>query len=498
MPGEPRPESRAKRFLIFIVAYEAEGHIADVFERIPWSGLPEGCEVLVIDDASSDATFGAAQRAAADCPIPVRVWKNPRNVGYGGNQKLGYQSAIEEGFEGVVLLHGDGQYAPEKLPEMLAGLAEANVVLGSRMLKKEDALKGGMPLYKWIGNQVLTRIENAMLGTTLSEFHTGYRAYRTSALRAIPFALNTNDFHFDTDILIQFVRTGAKILEIPIPTFYGGEVCRVDGWRYFFDCVTSCWQDWLTRRGIFYCRKFDFFRSEGRYETKFGLAGSSHDIALRLVPEKSRVLDVGGGSGWVADQLSREKQCTVTVLDAVFRESPPLGHECIAIDLAEPLLARLPDADVVLLLDVVEHLPRTAHVALLDALRERFSECPPKFLISVPNTAFLPVRLSLMFLGRLNYGRRGILDETHAFLFTRRSLGELMESCGYDITKWHFTPAPYPLAFGDHLFARWLMNVNAFLAGIFPGVFAYQSLIEAIPRPTVSTLIRRSFENRPG
>jgi glycosyltransferase involved in cell wall biosynthesis len=485
------------RALIFVVAYNAESHLESVFRRIPYDRLPAGCELIVIDDASPDRTFKVGQRAADSCPIPVRVLKNPKNLGYGGNQKLGYEIAINEGFDAVVLLHGDGQYAPELLDEMLAPIQNdgADVVLGSRMLRKQDALSGGMPIYKWVGNQVLTCVENRLLGSNLSEFHTGYRAYRVDSLRKIPFHFNTNDFHFDTDILIQFLRIGASIREIPIPTHYGNEVCNVNGWRYFFDCVRSCWHDWLTKKGIFYCRRFDLAPAAGRYESKLDLSHSSHSIAVGLVPDGSQVLDIGGGNAWVADHLSEKKGCTVTIIDNFFREIPAICHRKIIHDLATPLDFDLPKADVVLLLDVIEHIPRQSHVALLDRLRHNFDDPPAKVIISVPNTAFFPIRLVFSLLGKLNYGRRGILDDTHAFLFTRSSVVELMENCSYDIRSWHFTPAPYELAFGNSQLARILTRLHCTAAMLMPSLFAYQNIVEASPRPTVSTLVRHSFEN---
>jgi len=483
--------------LIFIVAYNAEAHLEGVFRRIPYDRLPVGCEILVIDDASPDGTFEVGQKAAFSCPIPTRVLKNPKNLGYGGNQKLGYEIAIEEGFDAVVLLHGDGQYAPELLDAMLAPILidGVDVVLGSRMLKKQDALAGGMPFYKWIGNQVLTWVENRMLGAQLSEFHTGYRAYRVGALRRIPFHYNTNDFHFDTDILIQLLRVGAVFREIPIPTYYGNEVCHVNGWRYFFDCVRSCWHDWLTKKGVFYCRRFDLAPPGGRYESKLDLANSSHKIAIGLVPAGSRVLDIGGGNAWIADHLADHKKCTVAIIDNFFREEPAIRHRMIEHDLAFPLMFELPDSDVILLMDVIEHLPRQRHLALLDRLRQDFDDPPAKVIISVPNTAFLPLRVVFALLGKLNYGRRGILDDTHAFLFTKSSLKELMEECNYDVRSWHHTPAPFEFALGDSVLAKTLSRSHAFAARLMPSLFAYQNIIEATPRATVSTLVRHSFEN---
>jgi len=262
------------------------------------------------------------------------------------------------------------------------------------------------------------------------------------------------------------------------------------------NCIRSCWHDWLTKKGIFYCRRFDLATPGGRYESKLDIAHSSHQKALRLVPEGSRVLDVGGGNGWLADELSQKKGCHVSIVDAFFRSDPPLHHHTIHHDLRVPITCTLPPADVVLMMDVIEHLPRTEHVALLDRLRREFDDPPARFIISVPNTAFLPLRLSFALLGRLNYGRRGILDDTHAFLFTRRSLRELMDECDYEIHRWHHTPPPYELALGKRKWlARLLTSLHAIAARFMPSLFAYQHMVEASPRPTVATLIRHSFEN---
>ena len=109
----------------------------------------------------------------------------------------------------------------------------------SRMIDRRGALRGGMPFYKWLGNQILTAIENRMLGSDLSEFHSGYRAYKVEALESIPFRLNSDDFHFDTEILIQLLSTGRTVTEIPVPTFYGDEISRVNGIRYAANCLKA-------------------------------------------------------------------------------------------------------------------------------------------------------------------------------------------------------------------------------------------------------------------
>src|SRR6185503_14665760 len=153
-------------------------------------------------------------------PFKVINFFNLVNQGYGGNQKLGYHYAIEQGYDFVAMVHGAGEYAPECLPQLLEPLrtGQADAVFGSRMLTPSGARQGGMPMYKLVGNRVLTFIENKLLRTGLSEFHSGYRIYSTRALTAIPFDRNSKDFHFDTEIIIQLVIAGQRITELPIPT----------------------------------------------------------------------------------------------------------------------------------------------------------------------------------------------------------------------------------------------------------------------------------------
>jgi glycosyltransferase involved in cell wall biosynthesis len=224
---------RKARLLVFVIAYHAETTLRKVLERIPRSLFTRfDAEILVVDDASADRTFeiGVAYRDAHP-EIALTVLRNEYNQGYGGNQKVGYSFAIKNGFDMVAMVHGDGQYAPEELPKLVEPLllGEADAVFGSRMMTRFGALEGGMPLYKYIGNKVLTTAQNTLLGSHLSEFHSGYRLYSVEALKKLPISLNSNDFHFDTEIIIQFLNAKLRIKELPIPTHYGDEVCRVDG-----------------------------------------------------------------------------------------------------------------------------------------------------------------------------------------------------------------------------------------------------------------------------
>ena len=220
---------------ILIVAYNAEATLESVLSRIPSHFIPSISVVLICDDASQDNTFTVSQRAQVErVELPIQLIRQPKNLGYGGNQKAGYRWMIDNGIDIVVLLHGDGQYAPELLPEMVAPITSgrADVVFGSRMMTPGAALKGGMPKYKFIGNKILTFWQNRMAQVRLSEWHSGYRAYSTNALSLTAFESNADYFDFDTEIILQMIEAKQRIVEIPIPTFYGDELSRVNGMKY--------------------------------------------------------------------------------------------------------------------------------------------------------------------------------------------------------------------------------------------------------------------------
>jgi glycosyltransferase involved in cell wall biosynthesis len=220
---------------ILVVAYEAEATLESVLNRIPQTFRASIHTILVCDDASTDDTYQVGMRVKESRPdLPLQVLRRPVNLGYGGNQKAGYRWMIDNGLDVVVLLHGDGQYAPEFLPQMVTPILEgrADVVFGSRMLEHGAALRGGMPKYKFVGNKILTFLQNRLAGVRLSEWHSGYRAYSISSLAGVGFELNADYYDFDTQIILQMIASRQRIVEIPIPTFYGDELSRVNGVRY--------------------------------------------------------------------------------------------------------------------------------------------------------------------------------------------------------------------------------------------------------------------------
>ena len=176
------------KLLIYIIAFNHEEFIVNVLKRIPLNlSKKYEVEILINDDSSADNTFDLSYRYTKNAPgnFKFTTLYNPTNQGYGGNQKIGYHYAIKHNFDFVALLHGDGQYAPEYLEKLIDPLSQNNIdaVFGSRMIIKGAALKGGMPLYKFIGNKVITFFQNFLLSTNFSECHSGYRAYRVNSLK---------------------------------------------------------------------------------------------------------------------------------------------------------------------------------------------------------------------------------------------------------------------------------------------------------------------------
>jgi glycosyltransferase involved in cell wall biosynthesis len=482
--------------LVFVVAYHAERHLCSVFERVPAELFNDPqVDFLVIDDASNDAgPDRLAQWVAGRGYHNVTVLRNPVNQGYGGNQKLGYRYAVDNGYDFVILLHGDGQYPPEMLPTFIEQWRsqDADVVLGSRMQKLADARKGGMPLYKMAGNRILTTLQNKFTGRRLSEYHTGYRGYSTRFLRSVQFEINTNDFHFDTEILLQAFHVDARVVEFAIPTRYGDEVCHVNGMRYARDVVLATLQYKMHQFGMLCSLKYRDL-SPLRYRDKTPGWYTSHAMALREVKARhpARVLDIGCGPGFVA-AACRNLGVQVTGIDA----HPPLPGKMdhfVQADLDQGPLPQNPyDFDMVLLLDVIEHLqnPERFLLDLRELGRPEQIHRPPAFVISTPNIAFATVRLNLL-LGRFNYAERGILDITHKRLFTKSSLRWTLEACGYRVESIRAVPAPFTAVMPGRL-GRTLAWLSAVLARVWGRLFAFQFLVVAYPLPGVQGVLKNT------
>jgi 2-polyprenyl-3-methyl-5-hydroxy-6-metoxy-1,4-benzoquinol methylase len=436
-PGTAEP-----KIGVVVVAYNAASTLAQVLDRVPKDFRRRITRVFVCDDASEDSTYLVGlgyQQLVTD--LPLTIIRHADNLGYGGNQKAGYRLAIEHGLDIVVLLHGDGQYAPECIAEIVAPLerGECDAVMGSRMMVKGAARRGGMPLYKYWGNKVLTRFENRVLGTDLSEFHSGYRAYSVEALKSIPFERNSDGFNFDTQIIIQLTGAGKRIVEVPIPTYYGDEICYVDGFKYARNVSADVIRYRLAKLGF---RSNDLVDVGPEYQLKES-PDSSHAVILRWLEQlpAGRMLDIGCSGGLLAERARA------------------FGHSVVGVDVLELPEARgrldrfiqanlddgLPDEvaaegpfDIVLAGDVLEHV-RDPGTLLAQA--QRMTVPRGALIVSVPNFGHWYVRAKTL-LGIFDYDQRGLLDRTHVRFFTRRSIEREIRKAGFTIVRTEVTGLP--------------------------------------------------------
>lgn len=235
-----------KKIVVVMPAYNAEKTLRQTYEDIPHEYVDE---CIVVDDASKDKTIAVARS------LGLKTIVHEKNTGYGGNQKTCYRNALDSGADVVVMLHPDYQYSP-KLVTALASMiisGHYDVALGSRILGGK-ALKGGMPLYKYVANRFLTFFENLIVGVKLSEYHTGFRAFSRNVLENLPLEKNSNDFVFDNEILVQAVYFGYKIGEISCPTKYFEDASSINfvrSLKYGAAVVVTSVKYFLQRKGLF-------------------------------------------------------------------------------------------------------------------------------------------------------------------------------------------------------------------------------------------------------
>jgi len=200
--------------LLYLPAYNAARTLERTLSEIPPGAVDD---ILLVDDGSTDGTAAVAER------LGLRALRHPRNLGYGASQKSAYREALRAGAGVVVMLHPDAQHDGRLLPYLIGPVREGiyDVMLGSRIRARAEALAGGMPLHKYLANRALTLVENVVLGQNFSEWHTGYRVYARRFLETAPFHANSDDFLFDSEMLLQAIMLGFRVGEIPAPVRYG-------------------------------------------------------------------------------------------------------------------------------------------------------------------------------------------------------------------------------------------------------------------------------------
>ncbi len=475
-----------KKIGILIVAYNASTTLHKVLDRIPKNVYDEIDEIAVFDDASKDNTYmvsiGYKELNQLD---KLHLYLNDKNLGYGGNQKKGFSYFAEKGFDVVVLLHGDGQYAPEILQDMYSPITDgdADVVLGSRMMTKYGgALKGGMPFYKYLGNKILSSFQNRKLKMNLTEFHSGYRAYSIQGLSKLNLTNTTNDFHFDTQIIIKANHNNLRIKEIPIPTYYGDEICYVNGIKYARNIFDTTNDYIKTVNGK---RKSEIY---SEYYIPYPLKlypYSSHRIILDLLNKKDnlKILDVGCGDGLFAEHLSERNHLVGVDFIPESENTSKNFKSYYQYDLNNGLPDKLHQEgkfDYILLMDVLEHLLNFEKV--IEQSKELLNP-QGKLIISLPNFANIYVRLNLL-IGRLPLADKGILDKTHLHLFTHRIIRNMLTKHKLQAVQQRVTPIPVieilpgALKRNIGLFLNFILYIKAIL---FKRLFGYQFIFISKP-----------------
>jgi glycosyltransferase involved in cell wall biosynthesis len=243
------------KVVVVMPAYNAEKTLEKTYGDIPKDRVSE---IILGDDCSEDRTVEIAES------LGIQVLKTPRNLGYGGNQKMLYREALARGVEVMVMVHPDWQYDAKKIPELIEPILQGqkDIMLGSRILGGgKGTLAGGMPVYKFISNRFLTWVENLVLNLNLSEYHTGFRAFSRRVLETIPFELNSDDFVFDTEVLAEVSAFGFRAGEIPIPCRYFPEASEINFWRstlYGLQTLWVCLEFLMHQSGI---KKFARFEA---------------------------------------------------------------------------------------------------------------------------------------------------------------------------------------------------------------------------------------------
>jgi glycosyltransferase involved in cell wall biosynthesis len=240
------------KVIVVMPARNAARTLEQTYSAIPREWVDE---IILVDDKSTDETIEVARR------LPLHVIWHPHNVGYGGNQKTCYLEALQHDADVVVMLHPDGQYEPSLIPKLVAPIlrGEADLVLGSRLAEPGAWRQAGMPVHKYLANRGLTAIENRVMGTHLSELHTGYRAYSRGLLLEIPFLRNALDFSFDSEVLLQAAQFGFRIAEVPARTRYFDDASSISLGPASVYAVKTMWATLrlaLHRRGLLRSRKF--------------------------------------------------------------------------------------------------------------------------------------------------------------------------------------------------------------------------------------------------
>lgn len=480
--------------MILVLAFNAEKSIRNLLsELLPFVIENPQNEILIIDDASPDKTFEMATSWVSTTNAKnIHIFKNRIQHGYGANQKVGFRYSIDHGFSFIVIHQSHFSISPEIYKTLIAPFSIDNKIDG--VLGFCEGFSNDDVFTRLIASGV-NFLQDKLSKTNHLDWRSPLRAYRTSALTHIAFELNANKEQFDSEVVLQLINNKSIISSVPVDM--SGKLRNSASLDVgtLFSHIKATLKFWLQKFHLFYDIRFHpelvlLDKKENDhgfvYEEKFS-SNSPHSAVCEnqdLIRDGSSVLDLGCSTGYVANKLIQDKNCTVVGVD-ILPLSPSKRtsfeyHELNFESDHEQLVKILEKQpyDAILLLDVLEHLS-FPELFLLRIYRAHLKK-NPKVIVSTGNVAFVVVRLMLL-LGQFNYGAKGILDITHKRLFSRRTFKNLLEQTGFTITKVRYFPFPFgALGFSGGI-ASIFEKINLVLIDIAPSLFSYQIMFETVP-----------------
>ena len=448
--------------------------VARTLASIPESVQGRLVEVVVMDDRVGADALPALADADVASKLDVVVHRNPREHGFGGARKAAFEYARLKRFDGIVCMRAGVGHPPAALTDLLGALAESPDAL---VLASRGGPRARTPGWRWLAHALWAVVLNRILGVRLADYGTSFRAIPAAVLARIPYHADADDRVFDVHTLIQWRALDAPVREVRVAPAWVESQDAGEGLRFALRALATALGYRLHQLHVI--RRGRYFVDEGvHYTLKLSSTGSHMQI-VNAIPEGSRVLDLGCSQGLLAGPL-REKGVAVVGVDV--REPSEVAEELEAYyqrDLEEPL--DLPTGrvfDYVVVSDVIEHLRNRTE--LLRGARRYLRE-GGRLIISTPNVALWFYRLSLL-IGRFEYGPRGVLDETHVHLFTRASFRRQVEKAGFHVLEQRVTALPFEVVFESTGRSRLVRSASRFyhgLARLWPGLFAYQNILEA-------------------
>jgi len=448
---------------------------------------------MIYDKTEQSSSEAIEQIYKTFSDYPLHIYQTPYDRGYGGIQKLGYLYCLKNKYDMVIFFQANGHYPPEILDHMLETYEDSyDAVFGSRLMLKENLHNGSMNLYRWIGNKTFVFINNKLLKSRISDFFSGCRAYRIDSLKKIPFDLNSDGFHFDTEIIIQALAMNWKIKEIPITLS-----SRKSNWsfphiRVALQSLKTSLIYQLNYMGLFYSRNFDF----GLFDTEnyqFKKSSNSHHqyiVNHNDFTAAKTCIELGANQGILSSHIAlKVKQHTAVDIS---RPDKAGKSKTSAIDLNTQFSTEIPvqNYDICIALDTIEHMDSPERF-----LTETFQILKPggKLFISTANIGYIITRISLFF-GLFHYGKRGILDRTHKRLFTVKTFIHLLTQFGFQVETTVGFPPPIVDLISKKPFFALLEKAHFKLSNLFPKLWAYNFLIIATKTDSIDEILNRTIK----